>query len=93
MLSLAGLATFARHQTGALIVTALDFGVMSACVRLFGWSAVTGTVLGAFTGGVTNFVLGRRWIFASTSGDARAQALRYASVSIASFFTSSGMLV
>jgi putative flippase GtrA len=83
-LSLAAVATFLRHQAGALIVTALDFGVMSACVRLLGWSAVTGTVLGALTGGVTNFVLGRRWIFASTTDDARAQALRYALVSLAS---------
>jgi putative flippase GtrA len=107
-LSLTGVATFLRHQAGALAVTALDFGVMSLCVRLLGWSAVTGTVLGAFTGGVTNFILARQWIFVSARRGARGavplghdreteqawqaegltscegQALRYASVSLAS---------
>jgi putative flippase GtrA len=105
-LSLTGMATFLRHQAGALIVTTLDFAVMSLCVRLLGWSAVTGTVLGALTGGVTNFILARRWIFV-VSPRARGargevppherdheteqatqatggQALRYASVSLAS---------
>jgi putative flippase GtrA len=78
------LATFARHQTGALFVTALDFATMTVMVKSFGTSAVLGTVFGATVGGVTNFVLGRRWIFAATEGATRGQALRYAAVSGAS---------
>jgi len=80
----ARLRTFARHQAGALFVTALDFAVMSALVRWAGLSAVLGTVFGAATGGVTNFVLGRRWIFATTEANAHGQAVRYAAVSLTS---------
>ncbi len=80
-------ATFLRHQAGAIFVTALDFGTMSLLVQALGTSAVFGTVVGAALGGVTNFVLGRRWIFAAAgAGEASAhgQALRYALVSGAS---------
>jgi putative flippase GtrA len=77
-------ATFARHQAGAIFVTALDFAVMSALFTWCGASAVVGTVFGAATGGVTNFVLGRKWIFAATDVSARHQALRYTVVSGAS---------
>jgi putative flippase GtrA len=77
-------ATFARHQAGAIFVTALDFAVMTALVTLAGTSAVVGTVFGAATGGVTNFILGRKWIFAATGASARHQALRYTAVSAAS---------
>jgi putative flippase GtrA len=88
--STTGIATtlklFARHQAGAIFVTCLDFGTMSALVELFHTSAVMGTVVGAATGGVTNFVLGREWIFAASAADGtRArQALRYTAVSGAS---------
>jgi putative flippase GtrA len=77
----AGLATFARHQAGAIFVTLLDFTTMTVFVRWFGTSAVLGTVFGAAVGGVTNFVLGRKWIFSATGANARHQALRYTLVS------------
>jgi putative flippase GtrA len=76
--------TFLRHQAGALFVTALDFAVMTLLVKVWGTSAVVGTVFGAATGGVTNFILGRKWIFAATGEGAKGQALRYATVSGAS---------
>jgi putative flippase GtrA len=83
-------ATFARHQAGAIFVTLLDFAVMSALVTLAGTSAVVGTVVGAATGGVTNFVLGRKWIFAATGANARHQAVRYTAVSGASLLWNAG---
>jgi putative flippase GtrA len=80
------LATFARHQAGAVFVTILDFTTMTVLVKQLGTSAVLGTVVGAAVGGVTNFILGRKWIFGGASRDAnvRRQALRYAAVSGAS---------
>ncbi len=77
-------ATFARHQAGAVFVTALDFAVMSVFVEKLGTSAVIGTIAGASVGGVTNFVLGRKWIFTASDGHAGHQALRYTLVSGAS---------
>jgi putative flippase GtrA len=75
------LAQFVRHQTGAIVVTVLDFTTMSLLVRELGTSAVFGTVVGAATGGVTNFVLGRRWIFGTRDARVDHQAARYAAVS------------
>ena len=65
-------------------MTLLDFTTMSVLVQRLGTSAVLGTVVGAAVGGVTNFILGRRWIFAATQGTASHQAARYLAVSGAS---------
>jgi len=74
-------ALFLRHQAGAIVVTALDFATMSALVQLVHTSAVFGTVVGAALGGVTNFILGRKWIFSARAEAASHQALRYTFVS------------
>jgi putative flippase GtrA len=76
--------TLGRHQLGSLIATLVDFGTMIACVELLRLSPVLGTGIGAAMGGITNFVLGRTWIFHSQSGKLGGQALRYAMVSGAS---------
>jgi putative flippase GtrA len=76
--------TLGRHQLGSLIATLVDFGTMIACVELLHLSAVLGTGIGAAMGGVTNFSLGRSWIFKNQSGKIGGQALRYALVSGAS---------
>ena len=73
-----------RHQVGSLAATAVDFLVMIACVSAFGLAPGAGTAVGAASGGVTNFILGRRWIFRALEGRASSQALRYALVSAAS---------
>jgi putative flippase GtrA len=77
-------ATFVKHQTGALVATAVDFATMIFLVEALGFSAVSATALGAACGAITNFTLGRAWIFRRHDRDARAQALRYAAVSTGS---------
>jgi len=78
------LATFGRHQVGSIVATAVDFAVMSALVSGLGVRPWLATAAGAFVGGVTNFSLGRHWIFSATEDDVRGQAGRYAFVSGAS---------
>jgi putative flippase GtrA len=73
--------TLGRHQVGSLVATAVDFGTMIACVEGLGISPVLATALGATLGGVTNFGLGRTWIFRNHAGRLGGQALRYALVS------------
>ncbi len=73
--------TLARHQIGALAATLLDFSVMVVCVQRLGLSAVTATAIGASVGAVTNFLLGRAWIFRRHSGHWAGQATLYALVS------------
>jgi putative flippase GtrA len=73
-----------RHQVASLVATAVDFGVMAAMVQLLHLRPDLATFVGAACGGITNFQLGRRWIFEAEHEGAAPQALRYAVVSGAS---------
>ncbi|MBK7397523.1 MAG: GtrA family protein [Myxococcales bacterium] len=79
-----GWALLGKHQVSALVATGVDFGVMIALVELLRLSPVLATVLGALSGAVTNFTLGRSWTFAAKEGAPAGQAMRYLVVSAAS---------
>jgi putative flippase GtrA len=78
------LGTLWRHQLGAIAATVVDFTTMIVLVQVLGVSPVVGTALSAPCGGLSNFALGRAWIFRRHVGSAPAQAFRYALVSAAS---------
>jgi putative flippase GtrA len=78
------LGLLARHQTGAIVATAVDFLIMIGWVELGRGSPVAGVAVGAACGALTNFLLGRQWIFRATDRSAAGQALRYALVSAGS---------
>lgn len=84
------LATFGRHQVGSVVATAIDFGTMAALVSGFGMGAAPATAIGAALGGLSNFLLGRHWIFSAQHDEAIAQASRYAFVSGASLAWNAG---
>ena len=73
-----------RHQLASVFSTLVDFGTMILVVEVLGRSAVVGTLAGALCGAVTNFQLGRRWIFDARHENPGPQALRYALVSAGS---------
>ena len=73
-----------RHRAGALAATAVDFGIMIGSVEMLHLGPVVSTAAGALCGAITNFLLGRSWIFRRTDAAARGQAIRYALVSGAS---------
>ena len=73
-----------RHHISSLVGTGVDFLAMIASVELLHLSPVTGTVIGATVGGVTNFLLGRYFTFRSRTPEVSGQALRYGLVSAAS---------
>jgi putative flippase GtrA len=75
------LGLLGRHQLASILSTAVDFGVMVLVVELLGRSPVVGTLAGAACGAITNFQLGRRWIFDAQHEGAAPQALRYSVVS------------
>ncbi len=77
-------ARMGRHQVASVAATIVDFGLMILTVSVVGVAPVTGTVIGASAGAVTNFTLGRNWTFEATHAPAGGQALRYAVVSGAS---------
>jgi putative flippase GtrA len=82
--------SFGRHQVGAILATAIDFATMSALVSGLGMFAPLATAIGAAVGGLSNFLLGRHWIFAAKDGHAGDQALRYVLVSGVSLGLNSG---
>jgi putative flippase GtrA len=71
------LGLLARHQTGAVIATTVDFLMMIAWVELGAGSPVSGAAVGAASGAVTSFTLGRLWIFRAHQRPAVGQAFRY----------------
>ena len=73
-----------RHQLGAVAATAVDYTVMIALVSGLGAAEALDTAIGAASGGVVNFTLGRRWIFRRSEASAAPQARRYAMVSLGS---------
>ncbi len=70
-----------RYHISSIVATGVDFSAMIASVELLGLSPVTGTVIGAAVGGVTNFLMGRHFTFRSRTKHVSRQALRYALVS------------
>jgi putative flippase GtrA len=78
------LSHLGRHQIASVVSTAVDFGTMVLVVELLGRSPVTGTVLGASCGALTNFQLGRHFTFGARGDGVGVQAFRYALVSAAS---------
>ncbi|HEY3816624.1 MAG TPA: GtrA family protein [Polyangiaceae bacterium] len=67
-----------------MIATVVDYGAMIALVEVAHLSPVVATAISAPLGAVTNFSLGRVWIFRAQAGHWAAQGLRYAVVSAAS---------
>jgi putative flippase GtrA len=70
-----------RHRASALIATGVDFAIMIGCVEILHFSPVAGTVAGALFGAITNFLLGRHWVFHRATSRVVGQILRYALVS------------
>lgn len=78
------LRVLGRHQLSSLLGSAVDYAVMILLVSAIGLGPVTGTVIGAACGAVTNFLLNRHFTFKATDQRARGQMLRYVLVSGAS---------
>jgi len=78
------LATLGRHQVGAMLATLVDFGTMGALVTGFGVPAALATAIGAAAGGISNFGIGRHWVFGATGTRAAVQAWRYGLVALVS---------
>jgi putative flippase GtrA len=76
-------ALLARHQMGALVATGLDFLAMIGWVEAGIGGPVSGAAVGAATGAISNFVLGRHWVF-RVDGSPWGQALRYVLVALGS---------
>jgi len=68
---------FVKAQAASAAGTAVDFLVTIVCVEVFHSWYLLATALGNAAGGVTNFYLGRYFVFKAPEQRARAQGVRY----------------
>jgi putative flippase GtrA len=85
-----GFRQWVRHHTGSLISTAVDYAVMVACVELLSIRSVPATVVGALCGAITNFTLGRRFVYRVDHRPVGPAAWRYVLVSAAGLALNAG---
>lgn len=69
--------TFAKAQAASFIASVVDYFVTILCVELLGFWYVVGSVTGTVVGGITNFSLGRQWVFRGGERARHIQAGRY----------------
>lgn len=68
---------FLKAQVASLIGTIVDFFITLVSVELFGIWYVAGTFFGNLSGGITNFMLGRQWVFKAQGRNLHTQIFRY----------------
>ncbi len=69
--------TFLKAQASSLISTMVDFLVTVLLREVFQVWYLTASVTGTVCGGVTNFMLGRNWVFLSKEDEVEYQAVKY----------------
>lgn len=69
--------TFLRAQASSLIATAVDFLLTILLREVFMVWYLAASIVGTICGGITNFLLGRNWVFSSKEKKVETQAIRY----------------
>jgi putative flippase GtrA len=72
--------TFAKAQLASLIASIVDYWCTIIAVEIFGIWYVWASAIGTMIGGVTNFSLGRNWVFRNKEKTRQVQLLRYTMV-------------
>ena len=74
------MGTFLKAQAAAITGSAADFLVFSVMVLFIGSTPdklSIATAIGAFCGGLVNFIIGRKWVFNEGQKGTHVQAGRY----------------
>lgn len=69
--------TFAKAQAASFVASVVDYFVTIFTKEVLGWWYVAATAAGTVLGGITNFSLGRRWVFKKKEDPRGEQLLRY----------------
>lgn len=69
--------TFVKAQASSLISTLIDFSTTIVCNHIFYLWYVFSNFAGTLAGGITNFMLGRFWVFDGRKKNAPGQAVKY----------------
>ena len=71
------IVTFAKAQIASLIASIIDYWCTIIAVELVGIWYVWASAIGTVVGGITNFSLGRNWVFKRREKARNAQMVRY----------------
>jgi putative flippase GtrA len=71
------MSTFIKSQASSIISTFFDFLTTIVCKEFFYFWVVFASLLGTLVGGVTNFALGRIWVFKRREKKMPLQVLKY----------------
>ena len=71
------IVTFAKAQIASLIASIIDYWCTIIAVELVGVWYVWASAIGTVVGGITNFSLGRNWVFKRREKARNAQMIRY----------------
>lgn len=69
--------TFIKAQAASLMATIVDFSIYIILVEGFHAWYLAASIAGTISGGVANFMLGRKWVFRSTDRKIPVQAIKY----------------
>ncbi|HEX8315944.1 MAG TPA: GtrA family protein [Flavisolibacter sp.] len=69
--------TFAKAQIASFLASVVDYLVTILNVEVLGFWYVIASSTGTIVGGITNFSLGRHWVFRGSERERRIQLLRY----------------
>ncbi|RYF85985.1 MAG: GtrA family protein [Chitinophagaceae bacterium] len=69
--------TFAKAQIASFLASMVDYLITILCVESLGFWYVVASSTGTIMGGMTNFSLGRNWVFRGGERERRIQLLRY----------------
>lgn len=68
---------FAKAQMASFFASMVDYGITVFSVELLGFWYVAASSTGTILGGVTNFSLGRHWVFKGGEREQHIQLFRY----------------
>jgi putative flippase GtrA len=71
------MSTFIKSQASSIISTVFDFLTTIVCKELFYFAIVLASLLGTLVGGITNFALGRNWVFNKREKKMPMQVVKY----------------
>ncbi len=71
---------FAKAQLASFAASVVDYFITVFCVEIFGFWYLAGSSTGTILGGLTNFSMGRHWVFKGGERERNIQLFRYALV-------------
>lgn len=66
-----------RYNVSAASATATDYGVLAFSKEILGLDPVLSTFIGALSGGMVAFLLGRNWTFLNKEGKVSSQGIKF----------------